>query len=178
MYQLRAEEFSYGELGFDIDNKTPNFEKMITKRNSFRFCADDIIHCRHEFRKLLENLSAIYLPWKENEERKRREEKKQARFLLQENLSKVETKLKENSNGGAISDAIIERPSDQKNRDFCTETEHAERALEVNSARVTSHVSSSTVSAAWRDQSTIGALMKSVGKTVGNIFSPRAEKRH
>jgi hypothetical protein len=61
------------------DGNKGRFQELITESPEFSFAMPDIARIRAEMKTLIEGLSGVYLPWKQEENRKEKEEKIAAR---------------------------------------------------------------------------------------------------
>jgi hypothetical protein len=57
------------------DGNKGRFQELITESPEFSFAMPDIARIRAEMKTLIEGLSGVYLPWKQEENRKEKEEK-------------------------------------------------------------------------------------------------------
>jgi len=71
--------FSYEET--DSFTKGRRFKALITESPEFDFDMEDIYRMREEMKTLIEELSKIYAPWKQEQDRKAKEEKAAARVV-------------------------------------------------------------------------------------------------
>lgn len=72
MLKLRHHNFTKSECGIDTSHP---FRDLITNSEAFNFGMNDIRRIRGDFRNLLERLTSVYRPWKEEVDRKEEEEK-------------------------------------------------------------------------------------------------------
>jgi Ulp1 family protease len=79
VYLLRERSFSYREANAFGERGNSRFLELITDSPEFSFAMPDIARFRNELKTLIEMLSGVYTPWKQEENRKEREEKRVAK---------------------------------------------------------------------------------------------------
>jgi len=92
LLRISSRAFSYEECGQFVDGETL-FEKMITNDEAFEFDMGDIERIRGDMKKLIERLSNLYLPFKAEQVRK----KKNDRMARKAAQQKAEGERKENA---------------------------------------------------------------------------------
>jgi hypothetical protein len=75
VYLLRHRSFSYRNINAFGERPKLRFQELITDSPEFSFAMPDIARIRNEMKTLIERLSGVYLPWKQEENRKEKEEK-------------------------------------------------------------------------------------------------------
>jgi hypothetical protein len=79
VYLLRHRPFSYRETNVFAERGKGRFQELITDSREFDFAMPDIARIRAEMKTLIERLSVVYLPWKQEEISKERDAKSVAR---------------------------------------------------------------------------------------------------
>lgn len=96
--------FSYADVNFFKEDDKAVFQDLITDSTTFGFGMPDIARLREEMKTLIQRLSTVYAPWKEELDRKEKEEKAASRkAALEAKAAKATTEQAEDTTDTATS---------------------------------------------------------------------------
>jgi len=100
LYKLRNISFSFQEYRQDC------FRSLITNSEPFQFDMKDITRLRQEMKALVENLCTAYVPWKSEQDRKAKEDRRKAKAVAEETVQ-VDNNVPEDPDSSEGNEVVV-----------------------------------------------------------------------